>query len=145
MLGNNTSKVDYRNKRRLVKIHKLKQENRMLASKRKSYYKEVKSWFSRQGNSGNNMAILWLVEINKISEQIGRNSAKIMRLRTLIHQSKIVWNNHKAFFKFGSQFRKNHLGNQFTILDFLNILNRRYKDFQKLNLFENILNGGVNG
>ena len=90
MLGNNTSKVDYTNKRRLVKIHKLKQENRMLASKRKSYYKEVKSWFSRQGNSGNNMAILWLVEINKISEQIGRNSAKIMRLRTLIQQSKIV-------------------------------------------------------
>ena len=35
MLGNNTSKVDYTNKRRLVKIHKLKQENRMLASERK--------------------------------------------------------------------------------------------------------------
>ena len=86
----NLLKTKQRNKRRLVKIHKLKQENRMLASKRKSYYKEVKSWFSRQGNSGNNMAILWLVEINKISEQIGRNSAKIMRLRTLIHQSKIV-------------------------------------------------------
>ena len=43
MLGNNTSKVDYTNKRRLAKIHKLKQENRMLASKRKSYYKEVKA------------------------------------------------------------------------------------------------------
>ena len=82
--------IEQRNKRRLAKKHKLKQENRDLSSKRKSYYKEVKSWFSRQGNSGNNMAILWLVEINKISEQIGRNSAKIMRLRTLIHQSKIV-------------------------------------------------------
>ena len=82
--------IEQRNKRRLAKIHKLKRENRDLASKRKSYYKEVKSWFSRLGNSGNNMTILWLVEINKISEQIGRNSAKIMRLRTLIQQSKIV-------------------------------------------------------
>ena len=81
--------IEQRNKRRLAKIHKLKRENRDLASKRKSYYKEVKSWFSRLGNSGNNMTILWLVEINKISEQIGRNSAKIMRLRTLIQQSKI--------------------------------------------------------
>ena len=90
MLANNTSKVDYTNKRRLAKIHKLKRENRDLASKRKSYYKEVKSWFSSWGNSGNNMAILWLVEINKLSEKIGKNSAKIMRLRTLIQQSKIV-------------------------------------------------------
>ena len=90
MLGNNTSKVDYINKRRLAKIHKLKQENRVLASKRKSYYKEVKAWFSMVCNSGNCMGILWLVEINKISEQIGKNSAKIVRLRTLIQQSKIV-------------------------------------------------------
>ena len=81
--------IEQRNKRRLAKIHKLKRENRDLASKRKSYYKEVKSWFSRLGNSGNNMTILWLVEINKISEQICRNSAKIMRLRTLIQQSKV--------------------------------------------------------
>ena len=90
MLGSNTSKVDYTNKRRLAKIHKLKRENRDLSSKRKSYYKEVKSWFSKWGNSGNSMAILWLLEINKISEKIGKNSAKIMRLRTLISQSKIV-------------------------------------------------------
>ena len=82
--------IEQRNKRRLVKIHKLKQENRDLSSKRKSCYKEVKSWFSKWGNSGNSMAILWLVEINKISEKIGKNSAKIMRLRTLIQQSKIV-------------------------------------------------------
>ena len=87
---NDVLTIEQRNKRRLVKIHKLKHENRVLASKRKSYYKEVKTWFSIVGNSGNGMGILWLVEINKISEQIGRNSAKIMRLRTLISQSKIV-------------------------------------------------------
>ena len=34
MLDNNTTKIEYTNKRRLAKIHKLKQENRMLASKR---------------------------------------------------------------------------------------------------------------
>ena len=87
---NDVLTIEQRNKRRLAKIHKLKQENRDLSSKRKSCYKEVKSWFSKWGNSGNSMAILWLVEINKISEKIGRNSAKIMRLRTLISQSKIV-------------------------------------------------------
>ena len=87
---NDVLTIEQRNKRRLVKIHKLKRENRVLASKRKSYYKEVKAWFSMAGNSENGMGILWLVKINKISEQIGRNSAKIMRLRTLIQQSKIV-------------------------------------------------------
>ena len=87
---NDVLTIEQRNKRRLVKIHKLKQENRDLSSKRKSCYKEVKSWFSKWGNSGNSMAILWLLEINKISEKIGKNSAKIMRLRTLISQSKIV-------------------------------------------------------
>ena len=87
---NNLLTIEQRNKRRLAKIHKLKQENRDLSSKRKSCYKEVKSWFSKWGNSGNSMAILWLLEINKISEKIGKNSAKIMRLRTLISQSKIV-------------------------------------------------------
>ena len=87
---NDVLTIEQRNKRRLAKIHKLKQENRDLSSKRKSCYKEVKSWFSKWGNSGNSMAILWLLEINKISEKIGKNSAKIMRLRTLISQSKIV-------------------------------------------------------
>ena len=87
---NDVLTIEQRNKRRLSKIHKLKQENRDLSSKRKSCYKEVKSWFSKWGNSGNSMAILWLLEINKISEKIGKNSAKIMRLRTLISQSKIV-------------------------------------------------------
>ena len=87
---NDVLTIEQQNKRRLAKIHKLKRENRDLSSKRKSYYKEVKSWFSKWGNSGNSMAILWLLEINKISEKIGKNSAKIMRLRTLISQSKIV-------------------------------------------------------
>ena len=76
------------NARRLSKIHKLKQENRVLGDRRKSCYKEVKAWFSKQGNMGNAQALLWLKQINKISEKIGKNSAKILRLRTLIKQNK---------------------------------------------------------
>ena len=88
MLDNNPNTINYTNKRRLTKIHKLKRENRVLGDRRKSCYKEVKAWFSKHGNTGNAQALLWLKQINKISEKIGKNSAKIMRLRTLISQSK---------------------------------------------------------
>ena len=37
------------NARRLSKIHKLKQENRVICDRRKSCYKEAKAWFSKQG------------------------------------------------------------------------------------------------
>ena len=76
------------NSRRLAKIHKLKRENRVLASKRnrlmntKIRQASTYGWISRLGLH------MYSVNLNRISEQIGRNSAKIMRLRTLISQSK---------------------------------------------------------
>ena len=73
-----------------------------------------------------------------------RNKRRLVKIHTLISQSKIVWNNHKTFPKFWSRFRKNHIGNGFPTLNFLNILNHMRKDFTKLNLLY-ILNGGVNG
>ena len=88
MLANNTSKVDYTNKRRLAKIHKLKQENRMLASKRKKLIdKEITQRCEYHYPSAYN-TYRYARHLCRISEQIGRNSAKIMRLRTLISQSK---------------------------------------------------------
>ena len=63
-----------------------------------------------------------------ISEQIGRNSAKIMRLRTLIQQSKIVWNNHKAFqirkSISGKSYRKSIYNFGFVWKYFKNIVNQ---------------------
>ena len=84
--------VEQRNTRRLAKIHKLKRENKVLGARRKPYYKEVKAWFGQYGNTGNAHALLWLEKINKTSEKIGKNSAKIQRLRTLISQDK-AWEN----------------------------------------------------
>ena len=90
MSANNTSKVDYTNKRRLAKIHKLKQENRMLASKRNRIIdKEIDQVYLYGQISGYNI-YQYSIKLCRISEQIGKNSAKIMRLRTLIQQSKIV-------------------------------------------------------
>lgn len=90
MLDNNTSKVDYTNKRRLIKIHKLKQENRVLSGERKKLIdKEIAQRCEYHYPSAYN-TYRYARQLCRISEQIGRNSAKIMRLRTLIQQSKIV-------------------------------------------------------
>ena len=87
------------NARRLAKIHKLKQENRTLADKRNRIIaKEIE--LSYLYNQIFRYTIYqYSRKLCRISEEIGRNSAKIMRLRTLIKQSKIVWNNHRAFSK----------------------------------------------
>ena len=97
MLGNNTSKVDYTNKRRLAKIHKLKRENVKLGQQRSSYLKsfEMQGYTKDDGTfwvtrSFRHFYLEDVLYLNKLSEQIGKNSAKIMRLRTLIQQSKIV-------------------------------------------------------
>ena len=82
--------IEQRNKRRLAKIHKLKQENRMLASERnKIIDKEIDQTYLYNQISGYNI-YQYSIKLCRISEQIGKNSAKIMRLRTLISQSKIV-------------------------------------------------------
>lgn len=87
---NDVLTIEQRNKRRLVKIHKLKRENRMLASKRKKLIdKEIAQRCEYHYPSAYN-TYRYARHLCRISEQIGRNSAKIMRLRTLIQQSKIV-------------------------------------------------------
>ena len=80
--------IEYRNKRRLAKIHKLKQENRLLASERKKLINnEIAQRCEYHYPSAYN-TYRYSRRLCRISEQIGRNSAKIMRLRTLISQSK---------------------------------------------------------
>ena len=87
---NDVLTIEQRNKRRLAKIHRLKRENRMLASKRKKLIdKEIAQRCEYHYPSAYN-TYTYARHLCRISEQIGRNSAKIMRLRTLIQQSKIV-------------------------------------------------------
>ena len=91
----------------LRKIHKLKRENRTLSSRRKELIKatalESKIWlktvteciltgreFNGVRQSCENNAVKRQTQLNKISEQIGKNSAKIQRLRTLIGQDKAL-------------------------------------------------------
>ena len=77
-----------KNARHLAKIHKLKQENRMLASKRNRLIaKEIDQSYLYSRISGYSL-YLYSRKLCRISEQIGKNSAKMMRLRTLISQSK---------------------------------------------------------
>ena len=97
--------VEQRNNIRLAKIHKLKRENRTLSSQRKvsaNLLKEVNnSYLSAVVNvfaNGGDIAVIHCQRqqmidkltnrIFKLSEKIGKNSVKIQRLRTLIHQSK---------------------------------------------------------
>lgn len=77
--------IEQRNNRRLAKIHKLKRENKVLSSRRKSilqckeHYNNAKYHYY----CANDFMALFM-----ISEKIGKNSAKIQRLRTLINQTK---------------------------------------------------------
>ena len=97
--------VEQRNTRRLAKIHKLKRENRTLSSRRKELIKatslDSKIWlktvteciltgreFNGVRQSCENNAVKRQTQLNKISEKIGKNSAKIQRLRSLINQDK---------------------------------------------------------
>ena len=77
------------NARRLAKIHKLKQENRMLASRRNSLMDKKIAQVSTYGQISGFDLYRYSVKLNRISEQIGKNSSKILRLRTLIKQSKV--------------------------------------------------------
>ena len=108
--------VEQRNTRRLAKIHKLKRENRTLSSRRKELIKatalDSKIWLKTVAEciitgrefkgirwSFDNNTIKRQTQLNKISEQIGKNSAKIQRLRTLIGQDK-AWENRPKLYKF---------------------------------------------
>ena len=95
MLDNNPNTINYTNKRRLVKIHKLKRENVKLGQKRSSYLKsfELQGYTKDDGTfwvtrSFRHFYLEDVLYLNRLSEEIGKNSAKMMRLRTLIKQSK---------------------------------------------------------
>ena len=93
----NLLKTKQRNKRRLAKIHKLKRENVKLGQQRSSYLKsfEMQGYTKDDGTfwvtrSFRHFYLEDVLYLNRLSEKIGKNSAKIMRLQTLIQQSKIV-------------------------------------------------------
>lgn len=77
---------DSMNKSRLKKIHRLKRKNRILSDRRKST--EDRLFIEAIKFTGGLVILKRLKHIMKLSEQIGKNSAKIQRLRTLISQSK---------------------------------------------------------
>lgn len=70
----------YHHLRLLPKIIKLKKANRVLISKRKSLQEEILTKAQSVGCSGT-IALL-TKEVANMSEQIGKNSCKIMQLRT---------------------------------------------------------------
>ena len=77
---------DKTNKNRLKKIHMLKRKNRILSDRRKST--EDRLFIEAIKFTGDLVILKRLKHVMKLSEQIGKNSAKIQRLRTLISQSK---------------------------------------------------------
>jgi hypothetical protein len=81
--------LQWKNKRRLTKIHKLKRENRALSAKRNNIMKKNIDQILDYGFISGFDLYKYSLKLNHISEQIGRNSAKILRLRTLIKQSKL--------------------------------------------------------
>lgn len=77
---------DKTNKNRLKKIHRLKRKNRTLSDRRKA--NEDRLVIEATKFTGGLVILKRLKHVMKLSEQIGKNSAKIQRLRTLISQSK---------------------------------------------------------
>ena len=77
---------DKLNQNRLKKIHRLKRENRTLSDRRKAT--EDRLFIEATKFTGGLVILKRLKHVMKLSEQIGKNSAKIQRLRTLISQSK---------------------------------------------------------
>ena len=71
----------------LRRIHKIKQQNRVLADKRNAAYDKM---FKLQSESELFACVLLklVFSISQYSEQIGKNSAKIQRLRTQYQQLK---------------------------------------------------------
>lgn len=83
--------IEQRNSRRLAKIHKLKRENLVLSSRRKSI-------LQCKAHCNNSKYHYYckedFTELFLISEMIGQNGNKIQRLRTLIGQSRSWMNTH---------------------------------------------------
>lgn len=79
--------IEQRNKRRLAKIHKLKRENVKLGQQRTALFNKLISLKVKD-----ELGVVKMVgltdKLMSMSEKIGKNSAKIQRLRTLIGQTK---------------------------------------------------------
>ena len=75
-----------RNKNRLTKIHRLKKENRVLSDRRFSCYLKLRSYAQHEVTTIGYANTLQM--FMKLSERIGKNGAKVQRLRTLIQQEK---------------------------------------------------------
>lgn len=79
--------VEQRNNRRLAKIHKLKRENVKLGQQRTAMFNHLITLKVR-AELGAVKLVGLTDKLMSMSEQIGKNSAKIQRLRTLIGQDK---------------------------------------------------------
>ena len=75
-----------RNKNRLTKIHRLKKENRVLSDRRFSCYLKLRSYAQHEVTTVGYANTLQM--FMKLSERIGKNGAKVQRLRTLIQQER---------------------------------------------------------
>lgn len=78
-----------RNKNRLTKIYRLKKENRVLSARRFSCYLKLRSYAQHEVTTIGYANTLQM--FMKLSERIGKNGAKVQRLRTLIQQEKARW------------------------------------------------------
>lgn len=79
-------KKQYSSKQR--KLHKLKRINCVLGQQRSHFRKEVLKMLSCSLNCNSYTINILFDSVAKMSEKIGKNSAKIQRLRTQIQQSK---------------------------------------------------------
>lgn len=94
-MNESNKRVEYSSKQR--KIHKLKRENVVLGQQRISYIKsfEMQGYMKDDGTFWvtkpfRHFYLEDVLHLNTLSFKIGKNSAKIQRLRTLIQQEKKV-------------------------------------------------------
>ena len=78
-------KKEYTNKQR--KVWKLKRLNVKLGQQRRAIYNQMIT-LSNESELFTSILIAYTLRVGYISEQIGKNSNKIQRLRTLIQQEK---------------------------------------------------------
>ena len=71
------------------KLHKLKRINCVLGQQRRALYNQMVA-FSNNSELFTSILIAYILRVGYISEQLGKNSAKIQRLRTQIQQEKAL-------------------------------------------------------
>ena len=81
-------KLQKRHSNILKQIHKLKSENRTLSSRRRVLIDRISKGRFTLGTKSSSKTYNALRALEQLSEHIGRNSLKIMQLRTKISQEK---------------------------------------------------------